>query len=246
MTRLSQKVRTISISVIAVLCIVSTFSFANSQNTSPIRNTPESESSNADNFTGISTTNHNGLQIILRNDTAGISKGDERIYNLIVPIITAVGAISGAIAGTYFTGRATLNLEKKRIEEQRRKEDEILQGVQRLVYTDLKWISAILGQFLKDENPSEQTKSDFKTVMNVERQYFSLSIEMKVSSFSPHVLENLEKTYGLIRLQAEVFKAVWPKYEFGEITFRELSQRLSLNHIKNACVASSDLLKPRS
>jgi hypothetical protein len=179
--------------------VESTFSFANSQNTSQIRNTPESESSNSDNITGIST---DGLQIILRNDTAGISKGDERIFNLIVPIITAVGAISGAIVGTYFTGRATLNLEKKRIEEQRRKENEILQRVQRLVYTDLIWISAILGHFLKEENPSEQTKSDFKTVMNVERQYFSLPIEMKVS-FSPNVLENLEKTYGLIRFQAD-------------------------------------------
>ena len=43
----------------------------------------------------------------------------------LVPIITASGAIVGAILGTYFTGKHSLDLEDKRIKEQQKRQDEI-------------------------------------------------------------------------------------------------------------------------
>jgi hypothetical protein len=129
-----------------------------------------------------------------------------------------------------------------RIEEQQRKEKEISQRVQRLERVDLLWTVALLEETQKIDNPDQKTKSDFKTLMRVERQYFTLPIEMKVSTFSPEVLEDIELAYNGIKVQAELFNPVWPKYEGGEIDFKELKRRLNLQRIKDACVEASKSL----
>jgi hypothetical protein len=213
LTGLSQRIRAVSITAIICLCIFSMFSFASSQNTSRISDTTE----------------------------PGISE-DEITYRLIVPIITAVGAISGAIAGTYFTGRTTLNLEKKRIEEQRRKENEIQRRVQEIVSVELRWVAAILSETQKEDNPDEKSKSILKSVMSTDRQYPKLPIETKVSCFSPSQLEKIELAYNMITPHAELFKSTYRLYEGGEINFQELKERLDLESIKETCVEAIEAL----
>lgn len=242
LTSPSQKIRVVSISAFVFLCIVLTPNFANSQNTSPSSNTAELESLNSDNTTASNTINRDGLQIFLRNDTTGISEGDERTYNLIVPVITAVGAIGGAVAGTYFTSRGSMNLEKKKIDEQKRKEEEISRRVHRMVFIDLAYIQVTVEEFLKNDELNEDDRIEFKTMMTAERQYPKMPIEMKVSSFNPETLMEVEGAYAFIRLTDEIFKVTWPKYESGEMNFKQLKQMLSLVMIKETCQKAIDKL----
>ena len=232
----------VSVLVIAFLCIVLTFSFAYSQNVSQIHNTSEPESLDSDNITGVSTINPDRVQIFLRNDTTRISDIDERTYEIIVPIITALGAIGGAILGTYFTGRHAMKLEEKRIKEQHRKEDELHQRIRQLVHVDLYWISEMLSS-LERPDLDEKAKSRLRTPMNVERQYPRLPIETKVSSYTPEALGSIEAAYQLFNGCAELFRVTFPSFERREITLEELREKLSLKATKNAVDEAEKLLK---
>jgi hypothetical protein len=206
----SLKVAALELGLI-LLCCIFLSSSAYSQNGSNVEIEPER------------------LQIFLRNDTSG-PQTDDRTKDIIIPIITASSAIGGAILGTYFTGRYTMNLEKKRIDEQQRKEREFHQRIRRLVYVELIMIGVIFKKLQECEALDDRSKSAFKTMMNIERQYPKLLLETKVLSFAPNVLEDMEYAYQFFSTTRELFKVAFPKFESGEITLEQLKKRLNLKN----------------
>ena len=141
------------------------------------------------------TIDPGSLQIFLRNDTSGAA--DDKTNDIIIPVITALGAIGGAILGTYFAGKHAINLEEKRIKEQQRKQDDINLRVMRLVRVELVKLSAALKVISEMEATTDNVEY-LKTLMKLDRQYLRLPIEMKISAFSPDVLEEIEKAYQLL------------------------------------------------
>ena len=130
----------------------------------------------------------------------------------LVPIITASGAIVGAILGTYFTGKHSLDLEDKRIKEQQKRQDEISHRVMRLVAVELAWL---IGAY---KNIQEQVKPGgnilyMKTLLELDQQYPRLPIETKISAFNPDLLTKIEHAYRAVGNNIEIFNSLYTEYE---------------------------------
>jgi hypothetical protein len=161
--------------------------------------------------------------------------------DVIVPVITASGAIAGAILGTYFTGKHTLNLEEKRIKEQNRKEDEINLRVGHLVAVELVRFISVSELITKEGD--KYGASFTKTSLEIDNQYTRLPIEMKISAFRPGVLIKIEIAYQFMYDNIRFFNGMYPRFESGEMTAKELIMTLPSKGILDRLQAALDALK---
>jgi hypothetical protein len=64
-------------------------------------------------------------------------------------IITAVGAVAGAIAGTYMSGKNVRDLERQKINKQEQQEQEINIRLRRAIYGELLHLSDKLANLIR-------------------------------------------------------------------------------------------------
>lgn len=101
------------------------------------------------------------------------------------------------------------------------KTNDINLRVMRLVRVELVKLSAALKVISEMEATTDNVEY-LKTLMKLDRQYLRLPIEMKISAFSPDVLEEIEKAYQLLDDNIRFLNTLYPKYKHGEMTLLEL------------------------
>jgi hypothetical protein len=123
------------------------------------------------------------------------------------------------------------NQYQKRVEKQQRKDREFHQRVRVLVYVELIQIGVMFNNLHKrNALDDDASKSAIWTMMNLERQYPKLPLEIKASSFDPKVLQDMGYAYQFFNITTELFKVAFPKFEHGEISLENLKQRLNLKN----------------
>lgn len=151
---------------------------------------------------------------------------------LYAPIITALGAIAGGIAGTYFLGRNARKLE----EMKQRREDELQCRInirlRMFVYGELVHLSDIMNNIITI--PTDLTFKEANIMLSYSREYPRMPLEKRALIFESDVLDEIESAYKTYENFNALFNVHYERYTKHELNLEQLKQILNTDKYKSA------------
>lgn len=130
-------------------------------------------------------------------------------------IITAVGAVAGAIAGTYFTGKSLRDLERQKINRQEQQEHGINIRLRRAIYGELLHLSDKLANLIKYSD--SDTFAEASIMLKADSDYLSLPLEKRAAMYDAEELDLVESGYKTFESFRALYNIHYERYKNGEL-----------------------------